>query len=412
MLYFNVIMLLLAVTAQFRGPVSTRSSALWFFIGWLPGELPWLFATIQTLGTLLFVLTSESMDFRETSSFVILVATLVFWYHLHFKTILAGPVLQAALRDALGKNFESTLTLGIGVSSPPVIQQRDWLNPFRYTRKGVECLQNISYGDAKRNKLDIYRGTGASQNSLSRPVLLHIHGGAWVIGNKNQQAKPLINYLAQNGWICVDINYRLAPHDRYPDCLIDVKKAIVWIKENIHHYGGDPNFIAITGESAGGHLCALAALTANNPEFQPGFEERDTRVQSVVPVYGVYDFTNQRDSLMRSFLEKYVMPKKSLANPDSFRSASPIFRINNLHLPMFVIHGDKDCVVPVQQARNFVQALKQKNSAPVIYAELSGAQHGFDIFHSVRTEFHIESVGKFLHYCYVKHPAASIAGNK
>ena len=403
MLYFNVIMLVLAVTALCRGPVSTHASMFWFFISWLPGELPWLFATLQIAGTILFFLSGESISVKDMYSFVIVAATIIIWCYLHFKTWLAGQVLQAALRAELGENFESRLPLNIGVASPSIMHQRDWLNPFRYMRKGVECLQNISYGDAKRNKLDIYRGVDASQNNVSRPVLLHIHGGAWVIGNKNQQAKPLINYLVQSGWICVDINYRLAPHDRYPDCLIDVKKAIVWIKENIRNYGGDPNFIAITGESAGGHLCALAALTANNPEFQPGFETRDTRVQSVVAAYGVYDFTNQRDGSMRSFLEKYVMPKKSLENPDGFRSASPLFRVDDLHLPMFVIHGDKDCVVPVQQARDFVQALKQKNSAPVIYAELPGAQHGFDIFHSVRTEFHIESVGKFLHYCYADH---------
>jgi len=403
MLYFNVFMLLLAVTALCGGPVSSRASVLWFFISWLPGELPWLFATTQIAGTCLFFLSSESISVKDMCSLVIVVAAIAIWFHLHVKARLAGQVLQDALGDAFGKNFESRLPLSIGVASPSIIHQRDWLNPFRYARKGVECLKNISYGDAKRNKLDIYRGVDASQNNVSRPVLLHIHGGAWVIGNKNQQAKPLISYLAQNGWICVDINYRLAPHNRYPDCLIDVKKAIVWIKENIQNYGGDPKFIAITGESAGGHLCALAALTANNPEFQPGFEARDTRVQSVVPVYGVYDFTNQRDGSMRAFLEKYVMPKTSLENPDSFRSASPLFRINDLHLPMFVIHGDKDCVVPVQQARNFVHALKQKNSAPLIYAELPGAQHGFDIFHSVRTEFHIESVGKFLHHCYADH---------
>ena len=71
---------------------------------------------------------------------------------------------------------------------------------------------------------------------------------------------------------------------------------------------------------------------------------------------------------------------------------------------MFVIHGDKDCVVSVEQARDFVRQLKQRNKAITLYAEIPGAQHGFDIFHSVRTEFHVEAIGTFLHHCFSTDP--------
>ena len=74
-----------------------------------------------------------------------------------------------------------------------------------------------------------------------------------------------------------------------PAQIIDVKQAIAWIRENIAAYGGDPDYIAITGGSAGGHLSALAALTPNDPAWQPGFEDADTSVQVAVPHYGVYD---------------------------------------------------------------------------------------------------------------------------
>ena len=96
-------------------------------------------------------------------------------------------------------------------------------------------------------------------------------------------------HLAAKGWVCVAINYRLAPRDPFPAQIIDVKKGIAWIRENIASYGGDPDYIAITGGSAGGHLCALAALTPNDPEWQPGFEDVDTSVQVAIPHYGVYD---------------------------------------------------------------------------------------------------------------------------
>ena len=398
-------MLLLAMAALIRGPVYAYPSVGWFFVSWLPGELPWLFALIQVAGTFFFVFMSNDVGMFEVCLFFISAITLVIWLNLHLKTFRSELVLRTALVDSLGGDFYEALPPDIGVASPSVIQNRDWLKPFGYRRPGVERIKDIIYGDAERNKLDIYRGTKISSPPLGRPVVLHIHGGAWMIGNKYQQAQPLIKYLAQNGWICLDINYRLATTDRYPACIIDVKKAIVWVKENIERYGGDSSFIVITGGSAGGHLSALAALTPNSAEFQPGFEMKDTQVQAVIPIYGIYDLEARPGDgpLMHQLLERYVMPCEFKSGPDRWRNASPINRAGNLDLPIFVVHGVNDCVVPVKQAQEFVKAVKHKNSAPVVYAELLGAQHGFDIFHSVRTEFYIEAVGKFLHYCYANY---------
>ena len=78
--------------------------------------------------------------------------------------------------------------------------------------------------------------------------------------------------MVELGWICVSINYSKSPRSKFPAHIIDVKRAIAWVRENIADYGGDPDFIAITGGSAGGHLASLAALTPNDPMFQPGFE--------------------------------------------------------------------------------------------------------------------------------------------
>ena len=88
-------------------------------------------------------------------------------------------------------------------------------------------------------------------------------------------------------------NYALSPKATFPDHLIDVKRALAWVKEHIAEYGGDPGYVVISGGSAGGHLSSLAALTPNRPEYQPGFEAVDTTVQACVPFYGVYDFTNR-----------------------------------------------------------------------------------------------------------------------
>jgi len=146
----------------------------------------------------------------------------------------------------------------------------------------VRLHSHISYSDAgKRNLLDIYHPHEPREGGF--PVLLQVHGGAWMIGEKEQQAKPLMYHLAERGWLCVAINYRLSPRAAFPAHIIDVKKAIAWIREHIAEYGGNPDFIAITGGSAGGHLSSLAALTPNRPEWQPGFEDVDTPLQSAVP---------------------------------------------------------------------------------------------------------------------------------
>ena len=95
---------------------------------------------------------------------------------------------------------------------------------------------------------------------------------------------PLMYHLAARGWVCVAANYRLSPRATFPDHLIDVKRALAWIKRHGAEYGADPDFVVVTGGSAGGHLAALVALTANDPEYQPGFEDVDTTVQALRPV--------------------------------------------------------------------------------------------------------------------------------
>ena len=90
--------------------------------------------------------------------------------------------------------------------------------------------------------------------------------------------------MARNGWLVVSINYRLAPRAKFPAQLLDCKRALAWVKRNIHMFGGDANFIIAAGESAGGHLAALVGLTAHDKSLQPGFEDQELNVQGAVVV--------------------------------------------------------------------------------------------------------------------------------
>ncbi|MBY0391618.1 MAG: alpha/beta hydrolase [Mycobacterium pseudokansasii] len=258
---------------------------------------------------------------------------------------------------------------------------------------------DISYGEYGRaNYLDIWRRPDLDRSGKA-PVLFQIPGGAWTTGNKRGQAHPLMSHLAELGWVCVAINYRHSPRNTWPDHIVDVKRALAWVKAHIAEYGGDADFIAITGGSAGGHLSSLAALTPNDPQFQPGFEDADTRVHAAVPFYGVYDFTRFDDAMhpmMPALLVKSVLKQRPATNLEPFVTASPINYVSAEAPPFFVLHGRNDSLVPVEQARGFVTALRDVSTQPVVYAELPLTQHAFDIFGSARAAHAAIAVEQFL----------------
>jgi acetyl esterase/lipase len=227
-----------------------------------------------------------------------------------------------------------------------------------------------------------------------------------MIGEKEQQAQPLMYHLAQRGWLCVAINYRLSPRAVFPAHIEDVKKAIAWIRQHVAEYGGNPDFIAITGGSAGGHLSSLAALTPNRREWQPGFEDVDTRVQAAVPFYGVYDFLDRYEirpeMSMEGMVADRVMQCSLEENRDLWESGSPLTHVNEGAPPMFVIHGTHDSLVWVEEARTFVSALQAVSEQPVVYGELPGAQHAFEVFHSVRTDYTVNAVTDFLEWAHAR----------
>ena len=241
-------------------------------------------------------------------------------------------------------------------------------------------------------------------------MLFQIHGGAWVIGDKSQQALPLMPHLAAEGWVCVATNYRLSPRATLPGAPRRLQARAALGPEHIAEYGGDPDFIVVTGGSAGGHLAAMVALTANDPEYQPGFEDADTSVSGAVPFYGVYDMTetfrysgaNPRGS---RWMEQRVLGRTFDDDPDFFRRSSPMYHAHADAPPCFVIHGAKDNLVPVDQARRFVAALRAVSHDPVAYAEIPGASHAFDIFHSARTGDLVNAVDRFLAWLYSAYQA-------
>lgn len=281
---------------------------------------------------------------------------------------------------------------------------RRLLNPLPLLDPRLERIEDIQYapGAGRRHRLDVIRLRGGDREARSpAPVLLQIHGGAWIIGDKRQQGLPLVSHLAAQGWVCVATNYRLSPRSTFPDHLVDCKLALRWIREHIAEQGGDPSLVVVTGGSAGGHLAAMLALTPNDPEWQPGFEDVDTSVAACIPFYGVYDFTDRfgirgSGDPLRPLLERFVMKAPLARARAAYERASPMSHVGPHAPPFLVVHGTHDNLVPVEEARRFVALLRERSRAPVAYAEIPGAHHAFDVLRSVRALHVVCGVERFL----------------
>jgi acetyl esterase/lipase len=381
-------------------PLSNRGypSVAAVFVGVIASELP-----LQTLAVqvgALAALTRRLSPRVRLIAWLVSIASAIGLLGLDRSGHRAGVPLAAALDDGLGAD-RRTDSVGLWHRPAPhgaTAQAPGALRMLRIYRDYAHD-SDISYGPYGRaNHLDIWRRTDLRRDGGS-PVLLQVPGGAWVMGNKRGQAHPLMSHLAERGWICVSINYRLGPRNTWPDHIVDVKQAITWVKTHIAEYGGDPDFIAVTGGSAGGHLSALAALTPNDPRFQPGFEDADTRVQAAIPFYGVYDLTGadaRNHPNLVPLLEKSVIKQTLADGPATFRAASPLAYVSADAPPFFVLHGRNDTFLPVEQARVFVTRLREVSARPVVYAELPIAQHAFDVFGSARAAHAAIAVEQFL----------------
>ncbi|MFE4464466.1 alpha/beta hydrolase [Oerskovia sp. NPDC056781] len=296
----------------------------------------------------------------------------------------AAPALDHALVDGLRAGPGTVTNRGLPWA-------RILLAPFAVRRRDVERLADLPYGDdsgvggvggvgggnrdsrGREHRLDVYR---PRLRPADGPTLVYFHGGGYVSGRKELEARAMLSRLASRGWVCVSANYGLRPTTNFPGHLVDAKRVLAWVREHGASYGADPHRVLVAGSSAGAHLASLAALTPGDPRFQPGFEDADTSVVGAVCLYGYFGeyYGSGRDQCVESAPGAYR------------RSSAP---------PFLVVHGDQDTLVPVDGARQFVADLREISTSPVVYAELPGAQHGFDLFHSVRFDAVVTAVEEF-----------------
>src|SRR5262249_25157588 len=252
----------------------------------------------------------------------------------------AADAVERGLRLGLGGDYRSQILPAAAEHFSEGIDWRSVLVPFPIRHPQVERVRNIAFseGPGYRLGLDVYRHR---DHPTGCPTLLQVHGGGWVVGSKNEQGLPLMVHMASRGWVCVSADYRLSPRATFPDPLLDLKRALRWIREEGVAYGVDPDFVVVTGGSAGGHPAPLVALTASARASQPGFEDVDTSVRACVAFYGVYDFTDRHGIWphrgLARLLRRQVMKAALDEARDAYEQASPMSRVGAHAPPFFVI---------------------------------------------------------------------------
>jgi acetyl esterase/lipase len=290
---------------------------------------------------------------------------------LVLRSVRARAAVENALDEGLGPGWRAAIeSAPAGQGAHRLPWGRILLAPLPMSSRRVQRSANLSYGThGRRNRLDVYRRRGLPSPG---PILIHLHGGGFWTGRKSFYARALLHEFARQGWVCISANYRLRPRAAFRDFMVDVKRVIAWAREHAHEHGGDPGRILLAGSSAGAHLAVTAALTANDPTFQPRFEDADTSVAAAIGLYGYYGRIEPRP--LPSSPGEYVHPDAP---------------------PLLIAHGDQDTLVPPEHARDLVARLRATSTSPVVYAELPGAQHSFDLFHSIRFETLIDGIQAF-----------------
>lgn len=335
--------------------------AISWFVSAIPNESPFLAVYWVVVSTLLGLQQATPAAWWLVAGFALvsLIATPV----IVIRSLQAPRVIAEALAEGFGASRSSSPS-----ASSLHAQRRPWVRiilfPLPVLRWGVRRQRNIRYAGASRhNRLDVYRRRG---KPLRGAVLIHLHGGHFRTGRKSFEARPILHGLAASGWLCISANYRLQPAATYSDQLVDARAVIDWARTNATRFGADPSRLFIAGSSAGANLAVAAAQLAEG------------EVAGAIGLYGYYGPAGSRED---------AAPVK------------PADLVNRQSPPVLIASGAQDTLVPSQYTTELVSRLRSESLNPVIYVELPGAQHSFDLVHSIRTEALVDGIEAFAIAC-------------
>lgn len=237
------------------------------------------------------------------------------------------------------------------------------------TPPGVREEPFVSWGEGLT--LDLVR---PDDDRRDLPVMVYVHGGGWTGGDPQRQARDLYHALALAGWAVVSIRYPFTPDVDVEDQIETVRAAVRWVRRDLAEHGVVATHVVLAGGSAGGHLAAMATLTAGHD---------DEQVAACVGLYGVYDMANRNRTRAPWAKTRDVVMRASYADqPDRYHAVSPIDQVHDATPPILVVHGTHDTLVPPAEGEQFVEVLRAAGR-PVDYVPVYGAQHAWDALSSV-----------------------------
>lgn len=281
--------------------------------------------------------------------------------------------------------------------------------------EGIQQVLDIPYARAsEKQKLDIF----APKDAKNAPVILFVHGGTWMFGDKNFRGRyrPACQYLARQGVVMVAINYRLSPKVKHPEHVKDVARAYAWVRGHIRVYGGDRDRIVLCGHSAGGHLVALFAMAdAYWKDESLGLTAKDRlALRGVIAACGVYRIPGQEEfaamakemlgdrlknregrSRVPAMFVPILLHAGQKSNPFRVvfgsdakvcKEASPLTHVRKGLPPFLLFTAEHDLPLLPEMAREFQQALK-KADVPVELHKIDGSTHHNVLFRLNQAEY-------------------------
>ena len=262
--------------------------------------------------------------------------------------------------------------------------------------EGVTVTADIPFANVNGHELalDLYMPAAVEDP----PLLVWVHGGAWRGGSRKSVAALA---LVQAGYAMASTSYRLSGVAPFPAQSHDIKAAIRFLRAHAADYGYDASRIGILGSSAGAHLAALVGVTNGNAELEGnvgGNLEQSSDVHAIVAYYPATNLVSILDQSTPFGLNLRVPALEALLGgpteekADLARLASPVFHVDADDPPLFLLHGDQDPQMPINQSHELHGAYKQHGLAAE-FEVVHGSPHGGPAFYDAgRTAM----VGSFL----------------
>jgi len=230
---------------------------------------------------------------------------------------------------------------------------------------GVRVTRDLKYGPDPRQALDVFVPDRVISNA---PVLMFVHGGAFVAGNKRGPGSPFYDNImlaaARSGMVGVNMTYRLAPQHKWPTGAADVAAAVQWVQDYIRAHGGDPARVTLMGHSAGAvHVASYVAF--------PEHHKVGIGIARAILVSGLFDFTK-----MRPPGKPEVAYFGGLAGTAEVSSLAGLLKTR---VPLMVAYGEIDPPAFIEQSKLLNEALCAQGRCPrLVY--LPGHSHMSEVY--------------------------------